>query len=134
MGTVPYSPFPRQPRSATGALSLREPICHRAEMARKPHYIKEWRKHRGLTQEQLAARIEIDRSYLVKIENGKRRYDQPFLEAAALALRCEPADLIMRDPTQPNAIWSIWDKIPPQQREQAARILEVFAKKTGTES
>jgi transcriptional regulator with XRE-family HTH domain len=67
-------------------------------MARQPHYIKEWRKHRGLTQEQLAERIGIARSYLTKIERGSRRYDQPFLEAAADALRCEPGDLIMRDP------------------------------------
>ena len=30
---------------------------------------------------------------LTKIERGDRRYDQPFLEAAAEALRCGPADL-----------------------------------------
>jgi transcriptional regulator with XRE-family HTH domain len=71
------------------------------------------------------------RSYISHIENGKRRYDQIFLEAAADALGCEPADLIMRDPTQKDSIWTIWDQIAPEQREQAAKVLEVF-KKTGS--
>jgi transcriptional regulator with XRE-family HTH domain len=98
-------------------------------------FIREWRKFRGLTQERLADRMGITRGYVSQVEKGLRRYDQHFLEAAAEALNCEPADLIMRDPTKPAAIWSIWDQIPPTQREQAARILETFAvKKTGTES
>jgi transcriptional regulator with XRE-family HTH domain len=49
-------------------------------------FIRHWRKHRGLTQEQLAERVGIARSYLTKIERGDRRYDQPFMEAAALAV------------------------------------------------
>lgn len=102
-------------------------------MAKQRQFIKSWRKHRGLTQEQLADRVGVDRSYVNKIENGKKRYDQPFLEAAAQALGCEPADLIMRDPTDAAAIWTIWDQIPPTQRAQAAKVLEAFTKKTGTD-
>lgn len=101
-------------------------------MVKQRHFIKSWRKFRNLTQEQLAERVGYDRSYINKIENGKKRYDQPFLEAAADALGCEPADLIMRDPSQPGSIWTIWDQIPKADREQAARILETFTKKTGT--
>ena len=97
-------------------------------------FIREWRKYRGLTQERLADRMGITRGYVSQVEKGVRRYDQHFLEAAAEALSCEPADLIMRDPTQPAAIWSIWDQIPPTRREQAARVLETFAvRKTGTD-
>lgn len=98
---------------------------------KRPTYIKAWRKHRGLTQEQLAERVGVDRSYVNKIENGKKRYDQPFLEAAADALGCEPADLIMRDPSEPAAIWTIWDQIPFTERAQAAKVLEAFVKKAG---
>ena len=103
-------------------------------MAKKAQrqFIKEWRTFRGLTQEQLADRMGIARSYVSHVEGGKRRYDQLFLEAASEALGCTPADLIMRDPTQQGSIWSIWDQIPAQQREQAARVLETFVKKTGT--
>jgi transcriptional regulator with XRE-family HTH domain len=95
------------------------------------HFIKEWRKHRGLTQEQLAERIGIARSYLTKIERGDRRYDQPFLEAAADALRCEPADLITRDPTAAESIWSIWEQLTPVERVQAVAVIKAI-KGTGT--
>ena len=100
-------------------------------MARQPHSIKEWRKHRGLTQEQLAERIGIARSYLTKIERGTRRYDQPFLEAAADALRCEPGDIIMRDPSDADGIWSVWDTLNPLQRQQAVAVIRAI-RGTGT--
>lgn len=96
------------------------------------HFIKQWRKHRGLSQEQLAERIGMNRAYLSKIESGKRRYDQPFLEAAAEVLRCEPADLIMRDPTDPDGIWSIWEQLRPVERAQVVEIAKTL-KRTGTE-
>ena len=96
------------------------------------HHIRAWRKYRGLTQAQLAERIGIDRSYLSNIETGRRRYDQPFLEAAAEALRCTPADLIVRDPTDPEGIWSIWDQLAPVDRARVVEMAKVF-KRTGTD-
>jgi transcriptional regulator with XRE-family HTH domain len=103
-------------------------------MARKPHYIREWRKHRDLTQEQLAERIGIARSYLTKIERGTRRYDQPFLEAAAEQLHCEPCDLIMRDPSDPDGIWSLWDTLAPPERVRAMAVLRAMhGTATGTD-
>lgn len=94
------------------------------------HFIKEWRKFRGLNQEQLAERIGIGKPYVSKIENGKRRYDQPFLEAAAVALNCTVADLLVRDPTDPEGIWSIWDTLKPAERVQAVSVIKAL-KKTG---
>ncbi|MBV9511815.1 MAG: helix-turn-helix transcriptional regulator [Caulobacteraceae bacterium] len=95
------------------------------------HFVRQWRKHRGLTQEQLAERIGIARSYLTKIERGDRRYDQPFLEAAADALRCDPSDLIVRDPTATESIWSIWEQLTPPERVQALAVIKAI-KATGT--
>lgn len=92
-------------------------------------FIKKWRKHRGLTQEQLAERLGLTQATIARIERGEISYTQPVLEAMAEALRCEPADLIMRDPSQPGSIWSIWDQIPVTQREQAAKVLQTFIKK-----
>jgi transcriptional regulator with XRE-family HTH domain len=105
---------------------------HHLAMAKKAQkqFIREWRKFRELTQEQLAERMGIARSYVSHVEKGKRRYDQLFLEAAAEALGTTPASLIMRDPTQPGGIMELWDQIPVQDRERAAKVLEAF-KKTG---
>ena len=100
-------------------------------MASQRHYIKEWRKYRGLTQEQLAERIGIARSYLTKIERGARRYDQPFLEAAAEALRCDAGDIITRNPSDPESIWSIWDTLKPGERLQAIAVIRAI-RSTGT--
>lgn len=97
------------------------------KVAPMKHFIKEWRRYRGLTQEQLAARLEIDRTTVSKIESGKQEYSQGFLEAAAYAMRCEPADLIMRNPSQPSAIWSIWDSIPDAEKPKAIAILSTLA-------
>jgi transcriptional regulator with XRE-family HTH domain len=97
------------------------------------HRIREWRKYRGLTQEQLAERIGIARSYLTKIERGSRRYDQPFLEAAAEALRCEPADLIRIDPTAPDGFWSLWEQLTVPERVQAEAVIRALkGASTGT--
>ena len=46
-------------------------------------FLKEWREHRQLTQEQAADRLNISRALLSKIENAKSPYSQGFIEAAA---------------------------------------------------
>jgi transcriptional regulator with XRE-family HTH domain len=114
-----------------GLLMFRKALRHNVPMG-QPHYIKEWRKHRGLNQEQLADRIGISRPQLSKIEHGKRKYDQAFLEAAAGVLRVEPADLLVRNPSDPDGIWSVWDQIKPVQRAQAIEVLKAL-KGTGTD-
>jgi len=106
-------------------------------MAKKPTlqrlFLKEWREHRHLTQEQLADRIGMSRPMVSKIERGLNPYSQAFLEAVAEALMCEPVDLLVRDPSKPEAIWSVWDSIPAADKPRAIAILKTFAgTKTGT--
>lgn len=105
-------------------------------MLKKRHYIREWRKYRKLTQEQLAERIGVDRTYVSKIETGKKRYDQFFLEAVATELNCDVADLISRDPHLPLPLWRIIETIPEPEQERATRaaeaVLKTFAR-TGTD-
>lgn len=97
-------------------------------------FLKAWRKHRGLTLEKLAERVSLSAGYLSDLEKGKRRYNQDHLETLAEALRCDPADLIMRDPTAPDSFWSLWERVAAEDREQATRVLEAFVKKTGTDN
>jgi len=108
---------------------------------RRRHFIKEWRKFRGLTQEQLAERVGVAISSISQLETMKQGYSQPTLEAIADALNCEPADLLMRNPGAPNDpnnpggggpnIWSIWENLDQPAKNQAIQILETF-RKTGT--
>lgn len=45
--------------------------------------IKNLRRKKGFTQEQLAEKLDIDDTVLSKIENGKRELEAPLLEAFA---------------------------------------------------
>ena len=107
--------------------------------ARRPTFIRPWRKHRGLTLAQLADRlateleVQISEGQLSRIERGETPYSQDILEAIAAALRCEPADLLVRDPTAAEAIWSLWDTLKPVERIQAVEIIKTL-RRTGTDN
>lgn len=95
------------------------------------HFIREWRKHRGLTLEQLAERVGLTHGAISQLERGETNYTQPTLEAIAEALDCEPADLIMRRPDSPT--WSIWDEVRGLPEDEQRRLAAVIAavRKTG---
>lgn len=87
------------------------------------HYVREWRRYNGLTQEQLAERLDTTASAISQLENGKQGYTQPMLEALALALDTDEASLLSRDPTDPEGIWSVWQQIPAAERPRAIAVL-----------
>lgn len=98
---------------------------------RPRHFIREWRKHAGLTQEQLANRLEVAVSTISQLETGKQGYSQPTLEAIADALHCQPADLLMRNPLASDAVWSLEDqlkKADPRTRESIIAVMETMLK------
>jgi transcriptional regulator with XRE-family HTH domain len=95
-------------------------------------FIRQWRKHRGLTLEQLAARIDMTTSNLSMLETGKRGYSQPTLERIADALQTDAGSLLMRDPSTPEAsIWTIWEQAKPGERRQIVEVAKALLK-TGT--
>ena len=94
-------------------------------------YIREWRKHRGLTLEKVADRLDMTPGHISMLERGQRGYTQETLEAVASALQTDVASLLMRDPSDPEAIWSIWDQAKPGQRRQIVEIAKTLVK-TGT--
>lgn len=97
------------------------------------HFIKEWRKYRGLTQEQLAGRIEQTSGAISQLENGIINYTQPTLEAIAYALRCEPGDLLSRDPNLEGAIVDLMRLIREKDAMSNVRAFLAAFDKTGTE-
>jgi transcriptional regulator with XRE-family HTH domain len=87
-------------------------------MTTQPHYIREWRKERGWTQLALAEAMGVDRTLVNKLERFAHRYNQDVLEAAAKALGCSTAELLVRDPSDPHGFWSEYDRLDAEQRQR----------------
>lgn len=106
-------------------------IAFQKPRPRRRTFIKEWRLHRGLSQEQLTDRLETSVASVSRIENGTQPYTQDVLEALADALMTDPASLLMGNPADPEAMWSIWDQAKKGERQ----LIEELARsvvKTGT--
>lgn len=71
---------------------------------RRRHFIREWREHRGFTQDGLAEILDTTKASISRIESGKQAYTQDFLEAAADVLGTHPGDLLSRMPPTEKAV------------------------------
>jgi transcriptional regulator with XRE-family HTH domain len=105
------------------------PPIKKPQRQRLKHFIKEWRDYRGLTQEQVADRIGISPTTFGRIEGSKVPYNQDFLELAADALRCEPWDLLHRDPNKEGDVVDLMRHLSDRQREEAAEYIRFLAQK-----
>lgn len=94
-------------------------------------FIREWRQHRNLTLEALAGRVEMTASHLSMLERGQRGYSQETLERLAEALMTDPASLLIRNPRDEDAIWSIWDHASPGERRQITEVAKALRKASG---
>lgn len=101
---------------------------------RQQFFFREWRKHRGLTQEELGELIGQTGSSVSQIETGKQGFTDTTLSLFAEALSCSPGDLLMRNPLDKDAPWSLWDQVKkasPDQRRQIVEVVQTMLK-TGT--
>lgn len=108
-------------------------------MSRKRWYLREWRQFRGLSQEELAARVteltegwgeramKFNKSAISKLERGERRYNADQLEALAHVLDCEPGDLIEYTPEQATEIKALVGRIVKRGRASDLRLLRAMA-------
>jgi transcriptional regulator with XRE-family HTH domain len=87
---------------------------------RPGHYIKEWRIHRGLTQAEVAQKMKFTNGALSQLETGRTSYRQEMLEELAVALDCQPGDLLFH----PRLY--LLHSNTPEELEMVARILEVI--------
>lgn len=96
------------------------------------NYIREWRKFRNhLTLERLADRVGTSHASLSRVERGLQPWNQRLLYALAEALQTDWQSLLMRDPTDPEGIWSLWDQAKPIERRQIVETAKIILK-TGT--
>lgn len=98
-----------------------------------PHFLREWRDHREMTLEAVGEAVGISHAQLGRIERRLQKYNQELLEALADLYKTTPASLIMRNPLDPNAMWSLWDQAQEAERKDTAKYLEFRVKsRTGT--
>lgn len=94
-------------------------------------FLKQWRTHRGLTQEQLAERTDLSQGMISQLENGRSDFTGNLLDLLAEALQCDRADLLMRDPTEPDSPWSVWEALDIPERRQAVEIMKALKRASG---
>lgn len=97
----------------------------------RKHYMQEWRKFRGLTQEQAAGRLDITQATLSRIEKLLIPYSQNLLEGAAIAYDCEPADLLNVNPLMEGDVIDITQILREASPELRAEILGYAKGRTG---
>lgn len=120
-----------------------------ARIKRKPHYLREWREKLGLSLEEVAERVKVlsaewanadpetramsmTHATLSRIERAKLPYNQHLLELLADIYQTQVASLIMRDPSDPDGLWSIYDALTLPERRQVVEIAKTI-RRTGTE-
>lgn len=84
--------------------------------------IKELRKKKKLTQQELGKLVGLDYTHIGRIENGERTLDVEYLEIFAKALGVKPYELLPKE----------WQ--PQEITEEEKQILELFRKKTNTQN
>lgn len=96
--------------------------------ARRRFFLREWRKHRGLTLERLAELTDMTYSNVSSIELGRSGYSEQTLERFAKALQCEPVDLLTRAPDDDPELWALWTHAKPAQRRRFNRLAQALLK------
>lgn len=97
------------------------------------NFIRAWREAAGLSLDELAAQVRMDKGNLSKVERGINPYHQTMLEKIAAALRCEPADLIQREgPGAPESIYAVAARANERVKRQLALIAETLIREDET--
>jgi len=98
-----------------------------------PHFLREWREYREMTLEEVGEAVGLSHAQLGRIERRLQKYNQELLEALAELYGTEPASLIMRNPSQRDAMWSLWDQAKEGQRQEIEKFAQFVVKsRTGT--
>ena len=109
------------------------------DMARRT-YLKEWRKHKHLTQKQVVDRLALHEdpnlpsteASLSRLENGKQVYGQRVLEALADIYGCEPDELLGRDPTKEGKVIDMVRRLDEKRQAQIAAFIRALEEGDGT--
>lgn len=100
------------------------------KQAKPRNHLREWRKFRHLTQEQLAEKVGTDKSVISLLESSARGLSDKWAHRLAPLLGTSPGYLLDHDPANlPTGFIDLWNQIPEENRSQAMQILETFRKR-----
>lgn len=92
-----------------------------------PHYLKEWRKFRRMTQDKLAEAVDTSKSVISDLERGNLQLSPKWLRKLAPVLGTQPGHILDHDPNNLDTdIIDIWSRI--DDKAQAMKVLQSFAK------
>ena len=101
------------------------------EMYRCKPFIKEWRKHKNLSQVKLAERLGVTQSEVSKLERDDARVQLDAIEAIAFVLGVDVADLLTVNPLQPDPpklVYSKMLKASPELQKQVLNVVDAMLK------
>lgn len=109
-------------------------------MSERRIYLKEWRKAKGLTQEQVVSRLAIHEDPLMpatnaslsRLENGKQPYSQRILEALADIYGCEAWELIGRNPEKEGVVIDMVRHLTDRRQAQVLAFIRALEESDGT--
>lgn len=104
------------------------------DMAHHKTYLREWRRFRGLTQDQVVDRLAVlddphiptTAASLSRLENGKQPYSQRSLEALAQVYECEPDQLLGHDPFKEGDVIDFVRHLDSALQAQALAVLKAL--------
>lgn len=95
-------------------------------MAKPPHYIRDWRKHRRLTLEKLAEQLGMTHQNLGKIERFKVPYNQALLTALSRILGVPDWALIGWHPDRYPGIFEDYENLPEAERTRVEAVMKAL--------
>lgn len=98
-----------------------------------PHFLREWRTFRKMTQQQLADAIDTSKSAISDLERGNLQLSPKWLTRLAPVLETQPGYILDHHPEElDNDVFDIWNRIEERDRMQAIKVLQSFVR-TGTD-
>lgn len=122
----------------TTDLLNRVSIATMAKSKQGQHFIRSWRVKRGISLRKLASKLPtgsdgeplVSYASLSRIETGEQPFSEPILNAISDALDVPRAMLLEMDPNKEGHVLDLLNQMDRKNRDQAIRMLEVFAKST----
>lgn len=96
------------------------------------NYLREWRLFRGMTQQQLAERVDTNANMIQYLESGERGLSAKWLRRLCAPLDTTPGMILDHDPNSLDSdILEIWATASNREKRQIAEVARALVK-TGT--